>query len=210
MRQARLVMELRARGISNNAVLRAIERVPRDAFLPAPLAPYAYDDRVLPLPCGQQTLTPFALARMFELLRPLPADRILLVGLGLGYSAAVLGQLFRRVFAMERYRQLLLTAEATLKAQGAGNVVTRLGDGLEGWEDELPFDAVLLTAGVEEIPAALIEQSRRPGRIVFARMRNGARGQLCRLTLPKTGDDEMETFEDVAISPAIPGCAKAL
>ena len=210
IRQARLVLELRSRGIANQAVLRAIERVPREAFLPDHLKPYAYDDRILPLPCGQQALQPFAMARMLEVLRPMPTDKILLIGLGLGYPAAVLSQLCRRVFAVERFRQLILSAETALKDNGFSSVTTRLGDGLEGWLDEGPFDAVLVTAGLQAPPEVLAEQCRRPARIVYPHMVNGALARLSRFNLPKTGGGEIEGFEIMSMVPALPGTARAL
>lgn len=210
IRQARLVLELRSRGVSNNVVLRAIERVPREAFLPAQYADYAYDDRQLPLPCGQVSLEPYILARMFEAMRPMPMDRVLLIGSGLGYPAAVLGHMFRRVFVVERYRTLLLAAETALKENGISNVVTRLGDGLEGWEAEAPFDAILITPALESLPESLTAQARRPGRIVYPQWQGGGEAVITRVSLPKTGGEEMETFESFSAMPAVEGVARAL
>jgi protein-L-isoaspartate(D-aspartate) O-methyltransferase len=162
-----LVMALRKQGISDQRVLSAVERVPREMFVEAPFAHAAYENTALPIACGQTISQPFIVAYATEKLEVEPAMRVLEIGTGSGYQAAVLAPLCRRVYTVERHKPLLAEAEARFKALKLENVTTRLGDGLLGWPEQAPFDRILLSAAVADEPVNLIEQLK-PGGILIA------------------------------------------
>lgn len=163
-----LVVSLAADGIRDTAVLRAMSRVPRHLFVPASLASAAYADRPLPIGHGQTISQPFVVAFMTEQARLRPGAKVLEVGTGSGYHAAVIAEAGARVFTVEIVEPLARTAEARLRRLGYGGSVTvRAGDGYRGWPEEAPFDAIVVTAAPEEVPAPLIEQLAPGGRLVI-------------------------------------------
>jgi protein-L-isoaspartate(D-aspartate) O-methyltransferase len=162
-----LVMELRGQGITDQRVLSALERTPRELFVEEPFQVTAYENIALPIACGQTISQPYIVAYMTEALQIEPKHRVLEIGTGSGYQAAVLAPLCRMVYTIERHRPLLKVAEARFKALKLHNIVVRHGDGLAGWPEQAPFDRILLTAAVSEIPPVLIEQLK-PGGILIA------------------------------------------
>ena len=162
-----LVMALRKQGITDARVLSAIERCPREVFVEAPFAHSAYDNTALPIACGQTISQPYVVAYATEALEVGPAMRVLEIGTGSGYQAAVLSPLCRKVYTIERHRPLLREAEARFKALKLENIVTKHGDGLNGWPEQAPFDRILLSAAVPEVPPILTEQLK-PGGILIA------------------------------------------
>lgn len=162
-----LVMALRKQGIMDARVLSAIERCPRDLFVAAPFAHAAYENTALPIACGQTISQPYVVAYAAEALELGPAMRVLEIGTGSGYQAAVLAPLCRRVYTIERHKSLLGEANARFKALKIENIVTKHGDGLLGWPQQAPFDRILLSAAVPQVPEILIEQLK-PGGILVA------------------------------------------
>lgn len=162
-----LVMELRGQGISDPRVLSAIERTPRELFVEEPFQATAYENIALPIACGQTISQPYIVAYMTEMLAVERQHRVLEIGTGSGYQAAVLAPLCRMAYTIERHWPLLKTAEARFKALKLHNVVVRHADGLEGWPEQAPFDRILLAAAVSEIPPALTDQLK-PGGILIA------------------------------------------
>lgn len=162
----RLTAELRSQGIRDPRVLAALERVPRHAFVPAALAGVAYANRPLPIGSEQTISQPYVVAAMTEALELEPDSKVLEIGTGSGYQAAVLAELTPRVFTIEILPELAQGAEITLACLGYGDVRVRLGDGWLGWPSEAPFDRILLTAAPEELPPALLEQLAPGGRLV--------------------------------------------
>ncbi|MDE1937657.1 MAG: protein-L-isoaspartate(D-aspartate) O-methyltransferase [Alphaproteobacteria bacterium] len=162
-----LVMALRKQGITDARVLSAIERCPREVFVEEPFTHSAYDNTALPIPCGQTISQPYVVAYATEALEVGPAMRVLEIGTGSGYQAAVLSPLCRKVYTIERHRPLLREAEARFKELRLDNVVTKHGDGLKGWPEQAPFDRILLSAAVDEVPDILTEQLK-PGGILVA------------------------------------------
>jgi protein-L-isoaspartate(D-aspartate) O-methyltransferase len=148
-------------------VMAAIGRVPRHAFVPAPLAPYAYHDSPLPIGFDKTISQPFIVAVMTDLLEPRPEDVVLEVGTGLGYQAAVLSQLVRRVWSVEIIEELAAEAEERLRQLGCGNVGLRIGDGALGWADHAPYDKIIVTSAAEQVPPALTQQLKPGGRMVL-------------------------------------------
>jgi protein-L-isoaspartate(D-aspartate) O-methyltransferase len=165
----RLVNRLREKGIHNEDVLAAIARVPRHIFVDEALAHRAYEDTALPIGYGQTISQPFIVALMTQALLSTPRSRVLEVGTGSGYQTAVLASLrpmVRRVFTVERLKDLIQRAEQRLYAMGSRSVRFRYGDGYHGWPEEAPFDGILVTAAPVEVPQALFDQLAPGGRMV--------------------------------------------
>ena len=154
---------LRRQGIQDERVLQAIGRTPREIFVERPFDYAAYDNSALPIACGQTISQPYVVAYATQELRVEPNMRVLEVGAGSGYQAAVLSHLCRKVYAIERHKPLLREAEARFKALRLENVVTKHGDGLKGWPEQAPFDRILLSAAVAAPPLTLIEQLKPQG-----------------------------------------------
>jgi protein-L-isoaspartate(D-aspartate) O-methyltransferase len=166
-----LIMQLRRRGIRDNNVLRAIERVPRELFVDPEWIDYAYKDDALPLRINaDESVTisqPYVVAFMTERLELDDRHKVLEIGTGSGYQAAVLSHLCRRVYTVERWRELQKAAERRLTALGITNVSTIIGDGWLGWPPQAPFDRIIVTAAAKEAPLALLEQLKVGGRMII-------------------------------------------
>ncbi len=152
------LLKLRGRGIMDQAVLRAMDEVPRERFVPVEFVAQAQADQALPIACGQTISQPYVVAYMTEKLNVRPHHRVLEVGTGSGYQAAVLSRLAGEVVTIERYRTLADAARARLAAFGFGNVTVIAGDGLAGVPPRAPFDRILVTAAAERLPQTLIDQ----------------------------------------------------
>jgi protein-L-isoaspartate(D-aspartate) O-methyltransferase len=158
--------QLRARGVRDPQVLAAMERVPREEFVPADIAYEAYDDRALPIDCDQTISQPIIVAMMTEALQVAGSERVLEIGTGSGYQTALLAELAAEVFSIERHAELARRAEQRLHDFGYRNVHIRTGDGTLGWAEEAPFDRIIVTAAAEECPPALWEQLAEGGSLV--------------------------------------------
>ena len=165
-RQAMVANQIAARGVKDPRVLDAMRAVPRHEFVPLSSREDAYADSPLPIGHGQTISQPYIVALMTELARPSPSDRVLEVGTGSGYQAAVIARLAAKVFSVELVEPLAQSAAAVLRRLGVDNVVVRSGDGYLGWPEEAPFDIILVTAAPEEVPAALVAQLKPGGRLV--------------------------------------------
>jgi protein-L-isoaspartate(D-aspartate) O-methyltransferase len=165
-RSIQLVMTLRKQGITDNKVLSAMERTPREAFVDEPFAHHAWDNSALPIACGQTISQPFVVAYITQELKLEPNMRVLELGTGSGYQAAVLAPLCRKVYTVERHRPLFQQAQARFKQLKLDNIVTKHGDGLNGWPEQAPFDRIVLSAAVAEVPLILIEQLKPGGALV--------------------------------------------
>jgi protein-L-isoaspartate(D-aspartate) O-methyltransferase len=165
--QIGLIMQLRRRGIRDTNVLRAMERVPRELFVDPAFTDYAYQDIALPIDCGQTISQPFVVACMTEQLDLDDRHKVLEVGTGTGYQAAVLSHLCRRLYTIERYRELQKSAERRFAQLAITNVTTIIGDGWLGWPPQAPFDRIIVTAAAREPPAKLLEQLKTGGRMII-------------------------------------------
>ena len=168
-RQAREQMvreQIVARDVRDKRVLEALRKVPRHLFVPPAMVPYAYRDSPLPIGYGQTISQPYVVAFMTEALEVKPEDRVLEIGTGSGYQAAVLARLCREVYSIEIVEPLGKEAAARLERLGYSNVNLRIGDGYRGWPEAAPFDAIIVTAAPDHIPTALLEQLRMGGRMV--------------------------------------------
>ena len=203
-----LVMELRGQGITDSHVLSAIERTPREMFVEEPFLATAYENIALPIACGQTISQPYIVAYMTELLEVEAKHRVLEIGTGSGYQAAVLAPLCRMVYTVERHKPLLKSAEARFHALKIHNIVVRHGDGLSGWREQAPFDRILLTAALSEIPPALIDQLKPDGILVAPLSEPGeferVSQRLVRLSRTENGLVR-DTLIPVAFVPMLPG-----
>ncbi len=159
--------QIRARGIENPRVLAAMARVPRHEFVPTLVRRLAYGDHPVPIGHGQTISQPFIVAFMTEALNPAPADRVLEIGTGSGYQAAVLAELVAKVYTIEIVAPLGERARDDLARLGYGNVLVRVGDGYEGWPEHAPFDAIIVTCSPEHVPQPLVDQLRDGGRMII-------------------------------------------
>ena len=166
-RRDRLVCEqVEARGVRDPLVLVAMRAVPRELFVPKHLRDEAYDDTPLAIGAGQTISQPYIVAFMTEKLEPKPTDRVLEIGTGSGYQAAVLAELVAEVRTIEIIEPLARRAEADLKRLGYKNIFVRAGDGYQGWPEAAPFDAVIVTCAPEQVPQPLIDQLKDGGRMI--------------------------------------------
>jgi protein-L-isoaspartate(D-aspartate) O-methyltransferase len=159
--------QLASRGVRNRRVLAAMARVPREWFVPPHLRGAAYDDVPLPIGNGQTISQPFIVALMTAALELQRRDRVLEIGTGSGYQAAILGLLCARVYAVERLPDLLVEAEERFRRLGLTNIETRLGDGANGWPEEAPFNGIVVAAAAPRVPPPLLEQLAPGGRLVI-------------------------------------------
>ncbi|MFO1512781.1 MAG: protein-L-isoaspartate(D-aspartate) O-methyltransferase [Verrucomicrobiota bacterium] len=155
------------RDLTNARVLAAMVKIPRHEFVPEVQRPLAYEDRALPIGYGQTISQPYIVGLMTEQLDPRPADRVLEIGTGSGYQAAVLSGLVREVYSIEIIAQLAQRAGADLRRLGYTNVFARTGDGYQGWPEAAPFDAVIVTCAPDNVPQPLIEQLKDGGRMII-------------------------------------------
>jgi len=168
--QARRTMveqQIEARGVTDSRVLEAMSSVPRHEYVPERYRAFAYNDNPLPIEFEQTISQPYIVALMTELLQPEPGDRILEIGTGSGYQAAVAAELVSEVYSIEIIPELARTATDRLERLGVENVFVRAGDGYLGWPEQAPFDGILVTAGAEHIPEPLIEQLKPGARMVI-------------------------------------------
>ncbi|MEC7362112.1 MAG: protein-L-isoaspartate(D-aspartate) O-methyltransferase [Pseudomonadota bacterium] len=164
--KARLIMALRGMGVGETEVLAAMEQVPREQFVPLALRDHAYENASLPIAMEQTISQPYIVARMTAALQLTGRERVLEIGTGSGYQAAILSFLCRRVYSIERLRPLLVEAETRFRQLKITNVTTKVGDGAKGWPEGAPFDRIILTCAPPSIPVTLLKQLKTGGIMV--------------------------------------------
>ena len=204
------LLTLKRRGIGDQAVLRAMDEVPRDQFVGPAFGEAAYADQALPIECGQTISQPYVVAYMTEQLALRPHHRVLEIGTGSGYQAAVLSRLAREVVSIERYRTLADQARVRLAALGYENVEVIAGDGFAGCPAKAPFDRIIVTAAAEEVPDALLDQLADDGIMVLPLGPHGGPQHIVKLTKSQTGEFSREQLIAVRFVPLLPGQAKEL
>jgi len=167
LRETMVESQIAQRGIKDKSVLDAMRKVPRHLLVPEKVRPYAYDDMPLPIGEGQTISQPYIVALMTELIKPNKDMKVLEIGTGSGYQAAVLAEIVREVYTIEIFESLGIRAERDLIALGYKNIHVRVGDGYKGWPEQAPFDAIIVTAAPEEIPQPLIDQLAEGGRMII-------------------------------------------
>jgi protein-L-isoaspartate(D-aspartate) O-methyltransferase len=205
----KFVLDLRRRRILDAAVLRAMEEVPRDRFVLPVHAGAAYQDRAMPIACGQTISQPSVVAYMTEQLAVGPRHHVLEVGTGSGYQAAVLSRLAARVTSIERYRTLANSARVRLKALGYDNVDIIHGDGMAGLPDRAPFDRIIVTAAAETVPQALVDQLAVDGIMVLPVGAASAHQTLVKIVHTKNGITRADLIA-VCFVPLLPGEAREM
>ena len=208
-RLARLVLGLRSQGVTDPKVLSAIEKTPRDLFVPELFQDRSFEDSALPIACGQTISQPFIVGLMTQALGVDPRSRVLEIGTGSGYQTAVLSRLARFVYTVERYRTLMAEAESRLKQLDVTNVFMRFGDGGEGWPEQAPFDRILVTAAAPGEPTALLAQLKPKG-VLVAPVGKGPVQQLQKYSADGTGGFKVETLCEVRFVPLLDGVAREL
>jgi protein-L-isoaspartate(D-aspartate) O-methyltransferase len=208
-RMARLILALRSQGVTDPRVLEAIERTPRELFTPDLFKDRAFEDSALPIACGQTISQPFIVGLMTQALTLEPRSRVLEIGTGSGYQTAILSRLARLVYTVERYRTLMREAEERFKILGLTNVVTRFGDGGEGWAEQAPFDRIMVTAAAPEEPKKLLAQLK-PNGVLVAPIGKGPVQSLRRYAGDGQGGFKVELLGDVRFVPLLDGVAREL
>jgi len=203
------LLNLRRSGIMDANVLRAMDEVTREHFVPPEHAPAAYADHALPIACGQTISQPYVVAYMSEQLGVRPEHRVLEIGTGSGYQAAVLSRLAREVVSVERYRTLADTARKRLVTLGYKNVSVFAADGMLGAPDRAPFDRIMVTAAATEVPPALIEKLAEGGVMLLPLGAQADAQNIVRLT-KSGGEIARETLLPVRFVPLLPGKAREL
>jgi protein-L-isoaspartate(D-aspartate) O-methyltransferase len=203
------LLTLRRRGIGEASVLRAMDEVPRERFVEADTRAAAYADQALPIACGQTISQPYVVAYMTERLGVRPHHRVLEVGTGSGYQAAVLSRLAQEVVSIERYRTLAQAARARLAALGYDNVEVVVGDGFAGVPDRAPFDRIMVTAAAAKVPQSLVDQLADDGIMVLPLGSPSGPQHIVKLTKSSTGLTR-EDLIAVRFVPLLPGQAQEL
>jgi protein-L-isoaspartate(D-aspartate) O-methyltransferase len=204
-RKIRLVLDLRRAGVTDTAVLSAIERTPRELFVLEAFRDRAYENTALPIGLGQTISQPLVVALMTEALELNDRHKVLEIGTGSGYQTAILSKLCRRVYSIERHRPLLKQAEEQFQRLRITNVTTRTGDGWKGWPEQAPFDRIIVTAAADELPQSLCDQLAIGGIMVVPVGRTGAQ----RLLKVRRGEDglDIRTMGNVRFVPLVRGTA---
>lgn len=206
--KAQLIMELRRDGVTDQRVLEALERVPREVFVEDVYQSQSYANRALPIGCGQTISQPLVVGQMTQALQVDKRMKVLEIGTGSGYQAAILAKLCRRLYTIERHRPLLRVAEARFQRLGLHNIHTIIGDGTKGWPDQAPFDRIMVTAAASrEIPQALFDQLK-PGGIMILPVGHdpGTDQELLRVIKdPETGEGHVDHLFPVRFVPLVEG-----
>lgn len=203
-----LLLELKSMGILNEAVLQAIKNTPRESFISTEQFNVAYHNQPLNIDCNQTISQPYIVAQMTQLLldeKKLPLNKILEIGTGSGYQAAVLSYVSRQVYSIERHELLYLNAKEKLSNLGYPNVMLKHGDGFEGWKEHAPFDGIMITAAPSEIPQTLLEQlSENNGRMVVP-VGNKLSQELQLIIRKSKKEYVIQNIEPVLFVPMLPG-----
>jgi protein-L-isoaspartate(D-aspartate) O-methyltransferase len=202
--RAGLVHELARQGIADERVLAAMGVVPREEFVPLEQRRWAYRNIALPIPQEQTISQPLIVALMAEALRLTPSQRVLEVGAGSGYAAAVLSKLAAEVFSIERHAELASAAADRLRRLGIVNVHIRHGDGTLGWPEQSPFDAISIAAAGPDVPAPLLNQLADGGRLVMPVGSHSGPQNLVGITRRRAGSFDRETLGGVRFVPLVP------
>ncbi|MGB0901979.1 protein-L-isoaspartate(D-aspartate) O-methyltransferase [Halocynthiibacter sp.] len=206
-RKMQFLFHLRSKGVTDNRVLTAMEQIDRGPFIQGFFADRAYEDTPLPIPCGQTISQPSVVALMTQALNVQPRDKVLEVGTGSGYQAAILSQLGRRIYTVERHRELIRAARKIFEQQDLSNITAITGDGSFGLPEQAPFDKIIVTAAAEDPPGPLLSQLRVGGIMVVPVGQSDAVQSLIKVTRTDAGFD-YEELRPVRFVPLLEGLGK--
>ena len=203
-RKMQFLFALRSRGVTDTRVLEAMEKIDRGAFMTGLFAERAYEDMPLPIPCGQTISQPSVVGLMTQALDVSPRDKVLEIGTGSGYQAAILSVLARRVYTMERHKRLTQAAEQLFRDQNLTNITAVTADGSHGYPEQAPFDRILVTAAAEDPPGPLLAQLKVGGIMVLPVGQSDAVQHLIKVTRTDTGY-EYDELRPVRFVPLVEG-----
>jgi protein-L-isoaspartate(D-aspartate) O-methyltransferase len=203
VKKIRLILELREAGISDTNVLSAIEKIPRENFIPENFRNQAYDNLALPIGDNQTISQPFVVAKMTQLLNVNKNHKVLEIGTGSGYQSAVLSKLVRRVYTIERIKNLLVKADSIFKNLNISNIVSRYGDGNLGWKEQIPFDRIIITAATSKISKEISSQIHEGGIIISPMIKDNK--QVIIKYIKINNILKSETFDNVLFVPNLSG-----
>ena len=207
-RQIMIEKDIRGRDITDKKVLDVMGKMPRHLFIEGHLRDAAYEDYPLPIDEGQTISQPYVVALMTEALRLKPSDRVLEIGTGSGYQAAILAEIVKEVYTIEIRKGLAEKAEKRLKEMGYKNVKVKYGDGYFGWEEYTPFDAIIITAAANHIPPPLIKQLKEGGRLIIP-LGSTVYSQTLILAIKRKGELNLEEITSVRFVPMVGEAEKA-
>ena len=203
VKKIRLILELREAGISDTKILSAIEKIPREKFIPENFRNQAYDNLALPIGDNQTISQPFVVAKMTQLLEIHQNHKILEIGTGSGYQSAILSKLARRVYTIERIKNLLIKAEKVFEDLKISNIVSKYADGNLGWKEQIPFDRIIITAATNQISNEISSQIHEGGIIVSPMVNNNK--QIIMKYKKINNVLKSEVFDDVLFVPNLSG-----
>ena len=203
VKKIRLILELREAGISDSKILSSIEKIPREKFIPENFRNQAYDNLALPIGDNQTISQPFVVAKMTQLLEVNKNHKVLEIGTGSGYQSAVLSKLVRRVYTIERIKNLLYKADNIFKELRISNIVSKYADGNFGWKEQIPFDRIIITAATSIISKEIEDQIYEGGIIVSPMIKNNQ--QIIVKYTKKNNVLVSEFFNNVLFVPNLPG-----
>ena len=203
VRKIRLILELRESGINDSKVLSAIEKIPRELFVPENFRNQSYENIALPIGDNQTISQPFIVAKMTELLNLNKNHKVLEIGTGSGYQSAILSLICRRVYTIERIKSLHIIANHRFQKLGLSNISTKLGDGSKGWSEASPFDNIIITCACKNVPKTLLEQLKISGKLITPEISDDQKQYLYLYTKIENGKFEKKCLEEVRFVPMI-------
>ena len=209
-RKIRLLLELRRQGISDINVLTAVEKIPREKFVEDAFQDQAYENIALPIASGQTISQPFVVAKMTSSMDLGPRLKVLEIGTGSGYQAAILSKLCRRLYSIERHQILADLAADRFKKLRLTNIVQKVGDGNKGWPEQVPFDRIIITACAPTVPLVLVDQLKSDGFMILPLLDRISKSQyLVKIYRDKSGKLKKDKLMEVRFVPLLPGVVTA-
>ena len=198
-----LIKELKEKGIVDKNILDAIKRVPRELFVNKTYVQWAYEDNALPLECGQTISQPYVVAYMIDCLKLKKTDKVLEVGTGTGYQAAIISYLCQKIYTVEIFNELLFRAKNNTEKLKIKNIIYKLGNGVNGWEEKILFDAIIVSAASEEIPSKLLQNLKNNGKLIIPMKYSFENQKLILIKKKSENNFEKEELFDVKFVPLL-------
>ena len=198
-----LIKELKEKGIVDKNILDAMKRVPRELFVNKTYVQWAYEDNALPLECGQTISQPYVVAYMIDCLKLKKTDKVLEVGTGTGYQAAIISYLCQKIYTVEIFNELLFRAKNNTEKLKIKNIIYKLGNGVNGWEEKILFDAIIVSAASEEIPSKLLQNLKNNGKLIIPMKYSFENQKLILIKKKSENNFEKEELFDVKFVPLL-------
>ena len=198
-----LIMKLQEKGITNKNILSAIKKVPRELFVNETSTQWAYEDMALPVECEQTTSQPYVVAYMIDCLKLKKTDKVLEVGTGTGYQAAIISHLCQKIYTIEIFNRLLNQAKINIGKLKIKNIIYKLGNGVNGWEEKIFFDSIIVSAASEEIPSKLLQNLKNNGKLIFPKKYSFQNQKLVLIKKNSENNFEKKELFDVKFVPLL-------